>query len=332
MPLAAATSSLGNKVYSGDQTDLPPGATAGFQSALDKQVPTSFGPWTFPATYHDLDGEQRDHIHEYSHRDAGAPEKLGRRLYTVSLTAQFHDNFPQFPDLYPYTIDQLQLAFEKGETHTFVHPSVGKFPAYIKKWRRRRDPKNRSGELVEMVVREDQQSQFLQGDIANVAHFASLDSTSGELAQQLKAVQKDLNLDPPTLSLFGAIQTLANDITGISDTAGMYGNLVLAKSQQLQNICAQLDGALGMQDARAYPVVEALHQVWQQAQLVTQDAQAKRQKLQTYIVPTTMSISQVATRIYGDASRADDLLAINANAIPDPLSIKPPTPLLYYPS
>jgi prophage DNA circulation protein len=314
-------------------TKLPNGVPSG--STLDAQPATGFGEYTFPCSYHKLLGEQRDHIHEYPHRDAGAPEKLGRKLYTVQVRGLFYSNLEQFPSLYPFIIDNLQRMFEAGTTATLIHPSVGSIPAYIKRWDRERNPKDRAGEFVDITFQEDQQEQFLQGDISQLARNATLEAGVQELAQQLKAVQAQntLLLSRPTLTLFAGVQTLANEITGIADTAQMYGNLVQAKAQQLCNICNQLDTALELQEARAYELVEALHNLWAQGNLLVIDTQAKRTQTQTYTVETSMPMTAISARLYnGDASHADDLFALNATIIPDKMRVRAGIKISYYPT
>jgi prophage DNA circulation protein len=314
-----------------EQTTLPPGTP--FATSLDGQPPTQFGDEIFPCAYHRLLGEQRDHIHEYPHRDAGAPEKLGRKLYTVAIRGLFYSNLEQFPDLYPGAIDRLQHASEAGTTDTFVHPSVGSIQAYIKRWERYRDPKNRAGEYVDIVMQEDQQVQFLQGDISQLARNATLEAGAEELAAQLTAVQQanTLLMAPPTMSLFGAIQTITNEITGIGDTVGMYGNLVQAKAQQLSNLCGQMDNALELQDPRSYAVVEALHDLWASSIFLVNNAQNQGVSIQQYTVPTTMPLTAVSARLYnGDTSHTDDLLSLNN--IPDPMRVKAGTKINYYPA
>jgi hypothetical protein len=45
-----------------------------------------------------------------------------------------------------------------------------------------------------------------------------------------------------------------------------------------------------------------------------------------------MPLTAIAARLYaGDASRADDLMALNAVAIPDQLNVKAGTAIMYYP-
>lgn len=321
-----------------------------FQSALDGLPRTSFGSLVFPCAHHRLRGSFRKHRHEWPHRPAGASEKLGRGIYSISVRGEFHDTLDAYPDLYPRTINDLQLMYEQGTTATFVHPTVGRFNAFISEWDRYTDPRVRSGEVVDMEFEEDQNSNFLTQDIINSAHFASLGPSADEVANQLAAVQAQLVLPPPVtgvslppsviaaqlnvttadLSLFDALQTVANDIAGIGDTASLYGNLVSAKAQQLANICAEIDQSLSMQDARAYYLVDAIHNLWELAVRIQQDSQQKRVLIQTYFVPTTMPLTSIANALYGDASRAEDLLALNQ--IDDPLRVPAGTPISYYPA
>lgn len=322
-----------------------------FQSALDNLPRSQFGSIIFPVARHRLRATQRKHIHEFPHRDGGAPEKLGRSLYTITLQAPFHRDLEQFPDLYPRSINDLQVLFEQGKTQKFVYPTVGSFDAFISAWDRQSDARVRSGELVEMELTEDQSSDFLTTEILDSAHFAAFGSTADEVAAQLASLQAQLipSADatatvaiPPEqiaakvdfsandLGLFDSLQALANDITGISDTADLFSNLVQTKVQQLANICGQIDQSLSLQDARSFNLLEAVHNLWGLCTRVLNDSQQQRVSIQQWIVPISMPITMVATRLYGNASRADDLLALND--IPNPQSVRAGTTINYYPA
>jgi hypothetical protein len=325
---------------------------AQFNSALDKLPRTSFNALEFPCAHHRIHAIQRKHVHEYPHRPGGSPEKLGRSLYTVTVRGVFHDTLEAYPDLYPRTINDLQVLFENGTTAQFVHPSVGSFPAFISSWDRSSDPRSRSGELVEIELTEDQTTNFLTTSILDSAHFAALGSTADEVAAQLASLQAQLvpnpdqsttvnlpasaiaaqvNFTQSDTNLFDAIQSLANDITGIGDTAELYGNLLQAKADQMANVCAQIDSSLSLQDPRSFLLMDSLHDLWALALRIQQDSQQQRVQLQTWNVTMTMPITAVSAAIYnGDASHAEDLLSLND--IPNPLAVRAGTTLNYYPA
>lgn len=322
-----------------------------FNSALDKLPRTSFSQLAFPCAGHRLRGTQRKHVHEYPHRDGGAPEKLGRSVYTVSIKGIFHDTLESFPDLYPRTLNDLQQLFEQGTTARFVHPSVGTFPAFISSWDRYDDPKHRSGEWVEMELTEDQTSDFLTTSILDSAHVAAIGQTAANVATQLKSLQAQLiqpanassgiaippsqiaaqiALSQPEIDLFDALQTLSDEIAGVSDTATLYGNLLQAKAEQFASICAQLDRAQCLQDARGFVLMDAVHDAWALALRILNDTQQKRVQLRKYNVPRTEPMTSVSTDLYGDATHTDDLLALNP--VPNPLVVRAGTQILYYPA
>lgn len=110
----------------------------------------------------------------------------------------------------------------------------------------------------------------------------------------------------------------------------MYGNDLSAKIQSLAQTCESLEGTFSLQDARAWPIVDALMDVWQGCQLALQDLQNNQVQLQVYIVPKTQTLTECAIDIYGDASRAGDLLGLNPQ-LADVLTIQATTQIRYYP-
>lgn len=297
-------------------------------------VRTSFSGIEFPAERHVLHGSARRYVHEYPHAPGGAPEKLGRGLYNITISANFQATFAGYPDLYPNGMTNLRRLFEQQVTATLVHPTVGSFDAFITDWRQVKDARMLSGEKVEIEFLEDQETQFLATGLVSESADATTVASSAELLDaELEAVRGQLALSPTEMSIFGAIQSTANSILAFRDTSALYGNLLSAKVEQLQRLCGRADGFGGMQDPIAWPVVNALHDLAAATQRFAKDVQSKQATLQTYVVPRTMPLAMIAASLYdGDASRQSDLLALNATIITNPLSVPAGTSLKYYPA
>jgi prophage DNA circulation protein len=304
-------------------------------SAHDGLPRTSFSGIEFPAEQIDLDGEMRDHDHEYPHSPGGAPEKLGRKLYLVSILARFHATFPAYPDLYPNSMNRLRQLFEGGVTATFVHPTAGTFDGYIKQWKQCKKAKTRSGEDVQLVIKEDQQTLFGFNAIAAAsADDTAINAANNALRQALAAkISADAQaLSTKDQSIFDGINSAVAAMLAVRDTSALYGNLYAAKIARVIDLCNQADALTSMQDVRSWGVTDALHDVWRAAIGASADLQKKRAQLQVYTVPFTSSLITIATTLYGDASRASDLSSLNADRIgQDQTAIRANTQLRYYP-
>lgn len=299
-------------------------------SATTGMPRTKFGTIEFPSemTRRTLVG--RHFVHEYPHTPGGAPEKLGRGLWHVTVEANFTATSPLYPDLYPNGMTTISRWAELQTTLPFTHPSAGTFPAFIIHYDQTKNAKLKSGEKATIEFLEDQAQMFNATDLVVSADDTTIGPTALTLRTELAAVQAQLQVTPTDFSVFDALQTAVNTLLGFRDTTELWGNRYAAAAQQVISLCEQVDHMASMQDARAWPVVDSLRDLQAQAIRIQQDSQAKRQRLQRYVVPSTMSITQIATNLYQDASRQSDLLALNV--INNPMSILAGTIILYYPN
>jgi len=296
-------------------------------SARDKEQGWSFAGIKFPAERWDIKGVLRDHVHEYWKTPGGDPEKGGVRLYEISVTANFQDRFKKYPDLYPNQLDKLLRLFEQGTTDDLVVPFRGTLKAYAVNWTESATARVRSGEMVSILFRQDQNEPF------TIELSSTTPKSVATGASSLAAVldQQALDLPKTDQNLFDQIQAVANSVIAISDTSTLYGQLVGAKVLQLASLLDQADRLASMQSAAAQPVVEALHELWASAQNIAADVQGKRKTLQSWIVVATMSIQQVSQAIYGDSGHVDELLSLNSG-LRDPYRIAAGDVLVYYPA
>src|ERR1700722_3604570 len=291
---------------------------------------TQFGAIKFPGETHTVDGTGRHHIHEYPHTPGGLVEKLGRSLYEITIRGNFQATFPGFPDLYPNGMQTIRGYYEQQTTLPLVHPTIGTFPAFITKWRQVKEARLLSGEKVDITFLEDQSQQFQLADLVTSADDTTVASSAAQVATELSSVRAQLALDQKTLNLFDGVQQLSQAIGAIADTATLYGNVYGAKLQALSATCASLESSFALQDARAWPLVDAVLSLWQSANLALQDLQSKRVQMNRYIVPCNETLTDVAIAIYSDASRLSDLLSLNP-LVADVLSVQAGTTILYYP-
>lgn len=301
------------------------------KTSAGQQPQTQYGDVIFPAESHVVHGSGRKHIHEYPHSPGGAPEKLGRGLWNVTIKGLFHSTFRNYPDLYPNGMNKIRRYYELQQTLTLVHPSIGSFPAFIVDYRQSKTARVRSGETLDLEFLEDQQTAFLVSATAQTSQ-ATIIVWSQNVADLMALIRPQLQLRPKDIGLFTSLQNAANAVLAIKDTAALYGNLLAAKVDQLASLCAQVDALPAMQDPRAWPIVNALHELWSQTVKLANDLLGRRVSLQKYIVPRTASLTIISGDLYGDTLHSSDLYALNSTRITTPLAVPAGTELRYYPA
>lgn len=299
----------------------------------------SFAGIPFP--YEDIEwqGGVRDHVHEYPHADGGDPEKMGRKLNVVRITAKFHTTFRGYPGLYPNALDTLIRYWEQGTTAELVVPQRGTFQAYARNWTTRASVRIRSGETVTIEFVEDNRGENALIELID-DHPLGIQTAALELDARVKeaiaagdslgAAQKGVGLTASDRDLFDSIGAFATAVFAIQDTAALNGQLYGAKLEQLAALCERADGLREMGKTSSQPIVQALHDLWAAALRTADNVQGKRAALQRYKTPTQMTMNDVAIAIYHDASRTGDLLALNTGAYESALAIPAGTDLVYY--
>lgn len=302
--------------------------TVSYNTAASRLPQTQYGSLRFPAEVIGRKFEGRVHVHEYSHVPGGSVEKLGRGLIKVTVRAPFEDRFNGFPGLYPDGLTQIANWAMNQATLPFVHPSGGSFPATIVNFDQQKTGKILSGEKLTLEFLEDQAAAFALNNITSSTN-AGLSPAADNFASSIAANKASLQYSPGDLSLIDAINSTVNSILGYKDTAELVGNRYGAMVSRLIGQMSQLDNAISMQDARAWPVVSALRVLQGQAIQIQKDLQSQQMTLKTFIVPQTTSILQICVNLYGDASRQTELLA--NNNLTSPMRVPAGTPILYYP-
>lgn len=303
-----------------------PGRTKNID-ATDEMPKCQFGGIIIPVESIKISGGIRNHVHEFPHQAGGAPEKLGRSLYRVTLVGLFHTTFAGYAKLYPESLQDLVKLFEFQTTKELLIPTHGTIDAFALKWDREWVAKIRSGEKMTMEFLEDQGSQFTLEAIASPA-VADNTTAMAITAEIIKANMAADELAKFT-DLFTGLQNLVNSLAAIEDQAGIYSNYIEAKLNQINNMCQTIDGLGSMNDPKNWAFVDELHQLAQSTIGKLADLHDNRVELQTFIVPMTMDVGMVSAHIWGNTQHVDDLLSLNA--IDNPLRIKAGTSLRFYP-
>ena len=269
-------------------------------------------------------GGLRDHVHEFPHAAGGAPEKLGRKLYEIEVTARFSSGLldPDLFDLWPLQLNQLAQVFERQDTQDLQLPSIGVIKAYCFNWNRTLSSALLNGEDVTLAFREDKSSDFL-------VEKALRGAVTGVYEKNTE-LQLEADTIEPKPDIFDAINDAANKVKAILEVKDLYGQLLEARIQTLVQLLEYADRHVEeLNNPTNYAVLEALHDLWAATVDLAEDVMGKGIDLHAWIVPRLMTAGEVSTAIFGDTTHAVDVM--NLNALEDPYEIPAGTTIKYYP-
>ena len=292
---------------------------------FDSNQPMSFAGVQFPTDSYEVHLSGRKHVHEYPHSPGGAPEKLGRALYEITVDALFDANLipKQYQNgkLWPQGLDMIRRWAELQQTDTLVIPTIGEMPCFIVDYREKSSNMHLSGVKVSLSFLEDSSDSFLLNQIAVPSSGAIVEA--GEYFKQQTA--------PLKLPILEVIANLYADVVAYRDSIGMFSAVFEAKLTGLLKMLSFADTTVKeLQDPKNLLGYDALHELWKTAIRVANDTADAGATLRTYITKTRMSLSDVSIALYGDTSHASDLLTLNS--ISDPFSMPAGTRIRYYPS
>jgi hypothetical protein len=283
----------------------------------------SFSGVKIPYKSYKVKGAYRKHVHEHPHASGGAPEKLGRSLYEVSVSYEANSGIEGPP--YNQMLQDLTSAFhnlwEEGETAPLHVPHIGTFNAFADDWEEECHNTNRSGVLTTVKFLEDPTAAFLVFESDKVSTAV------------LKDAAKDFEIKVVDIregqGLFSAINDIALQLSSITDQAELYGSLVAAKIESFTQLLRRADSSVkSLGEPENWQIREALDRLRSATLDIQDDLLSRDRLLREYEVLFTMSIAQVSALIYGDYAHGGELMQLNI--LPDPLQIKPGTVIRYY--
>jgi len=302
-------------------------------SFLPEGAPQAF---LIPAESIDIDGGLREVMHEYPHVAGGDPEKMGRKPYTVHIAGNF-DGIPldgtggglgAYADfrVWPDNLNELVRYFEDGKTGTLTLPNLpGPIRAYATAWPRAWKAGIISGEKASITFKEHSKRDHLfAATLAGGKTFA----LDGKIDALLQAIEDQYG-KKPVPDIFDAIFDAVNAITEVRDTVGAYDALLAAKVERVTGLFQDADATVQeMQHPENFALFEAFRDLWVAVVDIANDVQGKLITVRTFIVPVKMTVIDVATAIYGDAERTNDILILNEFA--DAYAIRSGTAVRYY--
>lgn len=291
----------------------------------------SFNGIEFPYNERDMACGIRHHTHEYPHAPGGDDEPLGRRLYTFDFSCDFDEGFNgRFPGIYPGTLILLFATFGEETVADLVVPGFATFRARCTDWNAKKAARIRSGEKVHMKFLE------VLAEIVNVQNFTTAPQAMPALATQLTAAVTALSTAPlnglpanaiPKLSDLDTINGLVTSIAALPSNSPA----ISVQASELLGACQAYDVLPFLRYPRSYAAADALHEVYLASLKVLKDALLKNRAIDVFVTDVPgMSISQVATRIYGSTARTGELMQLN-NLV-DALNLPPGTSIRYYAS
>lgn len=311
-------------------------------AGFDRLPLASFAGFEFPVREVFVKGSLRYHVHEYLHTPGGSTEEQGRRLYEIKMVCPFHEGFAKWPELWPEKLAALRLYFEGGNAWDLTIPTLGTISARCIQWEQRMNAKARSGEDCEFVFLEEFVDTFLIQDLITTSTNLPTIVADLELAVPLRDMSRLGITDPIArakvitneTNTFARFFKGVNDIQTLGDQSEQYGATIATKARNTIALCRQIDDLRSMQDPNNWPIVHAMQDVELELQKLVKDTAGKRRETRAYIVPSqpglrSLSISQVSSRLYGDTSRAVELLQLND--LDDALAIPAGTTIRYYP-
>lgn len=287
----------------------------------------SFEGKPFPMLRVSVRGAIRHYQHEFPHSPGAEIEKMGRKPYTVTMTAYFHD-VPdsrldeEFPNLYPQRLYELMRLFEEQTTGALVIPGLGTMQAVATDWRRTLDYAGPlSGEVVEFEFVEDvdRESVFESIEFGR----GSLEKKYDELAIMVGGIYP---FEPP--SIFQTLNDVVTSVLAAQGVADAFSKVLEAKLLQIANLCSTIDRLAEFQDPRNHAAVTALKEVWLAATQMAEDILGRSSPIGTYRTGRVMSVAEASAAIFGDATHAMDLLQLNP--IEDAFAIPAGMELRYY--
>jgi prophage DNA circulation protein len=293
--------------------------------AFDSAQRASFNGIAFPVKTISIKGKYRHADHEYLRVPGAVIEKLERSVYSIEMQAVFDTNIRGYGQLWPNGVQALRALYEAGTTGPLVVPTIGTLPAFQPDWDQNIEiAKVRSGETIKLSFKEDQTQKFLQLALVQTQQ-QSLATTTGNLATVLAS----LNPPPEDQSLFDGIVSSANSILAIKDQADLYGGLLSVKLQTLTSLFDQADKQLeSLKDPANFEALDAFLEMWNAAVRMATNLADSPRGPRSYTTPRQMSVSDIATAIYGSSERAPEIMM--NNRFSDPFAVPAGEKVIYF--
>jgi hypothetical protein len=281
----------------------------------------SFDGVEFAVLRYSITGGLRTHTHEFRHTPGGHIEKLGRKLYQVSVEAIHSVNSRLYPNALT-TEAEIRLKGETETTGPLVIPHIGTFQAVCTDWpvdvdfRMRRD-----GLTSRYTFLEDQQTAFLVESSVTV--------NAGGIVPKADAIVEECEVAGVDPDLFSSILALATQIQALGSQIDEAGASYIDKIGALISACQIVYDTFDIfADPANHRVGAAVRDLCVAAISLQQDVLRKGRPIIDHEVTFTQSVSDVSVALYNSTLGAMDIMKMNP--IEDAMAIPPGTTLRVY--
>lgn len=294
----------------------------------------SFDGVAFPVRTLERSGGRAKVRHRYPYRDAQDVEDTGREPYAWTIEIPLFAGMSPVDvgrPLYPDTYELLRFLFDDPDTlgeAEYVDPELGPFDVAVisHTWRANADARN--GGVYTLQIEEVSADPFpysiTEGSGSrSSAEQAAADAdlaivgvvTEDEIAQAWEddgVAVEDGSFDP------GAIFTgLVDDFFNTIQDASLAADDVAA---YVDRVRYRIDRVLrfdAMREASRWSIVASLNRLSDTLTQAGEEAQASRPTIVDFVVPWVMSADEVALQLYGDVSRAEEIVRRNPTRDPN---------------
>jgi prophage DNA circulation protein len=293
---------------------------------FDQIQRASFDGIEFPVKSVRVRGSGRHHQHEYLRVDGAIIEKMGRGPYTFEMDAEFHATIKGYGTLWPNSLAALRNKFERQITSQLVIPTIGTVPAFLTDWDQSAEMgRIRSGEAARLQFLEDQTETFLTRALQQV------DTGSvGASSAKLDAIRAELNtVLEQDVGLFEGITEAANAVLAVRDQVDLAGGLWVSRIARLVDILNQANAAITFENPVNHELLEAMKELWDAAITLKNNLADSPRGPRIHTTERETTVSAISIRLYGDTSKASELM-LN-NAVRDPFAVPAGERLIWFP-
>lgn len=305
-------------------------------SALDLAPRHSLDGLEFPAISSKSECEIRHKLHEYPRVDGADTERQGRSLWRWTVQIPAHATFRAYPYLFPYTVTRLRKLHEEARTVPFVHPIDGTYQAWITKFEQNLEGNKRSGVALTLTIQEE---LSIRPVTEQLRIGVSLDGAlAGDIAA-IKAKLAEFDADTYELDLFDKLFQKLDEFFSYRNGAQKDLLGYQARLERIIELVQKVDAsAKTLLNPEAWPIVQGLGRLMDAVVRIGTSPVTSGQidaanaaggatgrvttglQFRYYTVPRNMTVGQLSSVLYGDATHVATLLSFNV--VLDPTTVK----------
>jgi len=237
------------------------------------------------------------------YRDGEEFEDLGREARSTRVSAIF------IGDGYLGRLDALRNVVANGEAESFTHPLLGTWTARASIDSVRHEHSARDMATVELEIVED----GLDAEPGKIQTVTTLKNDLTSLTEDVEAAIAALPDAPNSTAVedaaddanAAALDMVAN-VEDDSGTADVFADRVRQKSSDAIVVARQ-----NHDDVEAYDLTRSLSLIASGAKLLAESVLSDKPPLRSHEVVGDLSVAMLAHILYGDFSRADEILDMN---------------------